>query len=291
MNNKILLVGNGINLVSDKSVSWNDLLNRIAGTASTTHEEDIRNAKPFTLWFEEIIRKSGSSNIKNQISSYLDNYLVSNKYHSQLMDLGFDNILTTNYDYNLENSQPDEWHTNQSAKETYYSLFRKNSCGQQNVWHIHGELKNSNSIMLGHDQYSGYLHKIRSFLTTGVPTEVKERKGQPYRSKFSGKKMKGKTDVISWVDLFLENEVHIVGFSFDYTENHLWNLLMYKEKLRKKGKSIGVVNYHRCSTNKQNINDEAKLSILTSLGTNIHDHVATTYEKSYSKCINYLKMK
>ena len=142
--------------------------------------------------------------------------------------------------------------------------------------------------MLGHEQYSGYIQKIRNFLTSGVVTESKERKKRPYRSKYASKKSNGNGDVLTWVDLFLEKEVHIVGFSFDYTENHLWNLLMQKEKLRKKDDSIGNVYYHRCSTHKQTIEDEAKLSILSSLGTNIQDHVATTYGKAYMNCIDYL---
>jgi len=35
-------------------------------------------------------------------------------------------------------------------------------------------------IMLGHEQYSGYIQKIRNFLTSGVETKVKERRGRPY---------------------------------------------------------------------------------------------------------------
>ena len=33
------------------------------------------------------------------------------------------------------------------------------------------ELNNVNSIMLGHERYSGTYIKSRNFLTTGVPTE------------------------------------------------------------------------------------------------------------------------
>jgi hypothetical protein len=143
--------------------------------------------------------------------------------------------------------------------------------------------------MLGHEQYSGYIQKIRNFLTSGVVTESKERKKRPYLSKYASKKSRSKGDVQTWVDIFLEKEAHIVGFSFDYTENHLWNLLMKKEKLRKKDNSIGNVYFHRCSTHKQTTEDEAKLSILKSLGTNIQDHVATTYEKAYISCIDFLR--
>jgi hypothetical protein len=31
-------------------------------------------------------------------------------------------------------------------------------------------------------------------------------------------------DTESWVDVFLENDVDIVGFGMGYTESHIWNL-------------------------------------------------------------------
>ena len=131
INDKVLLVGNGFNLVSDKGASWNDLLNRLAGEATTKHEEDIRKAKPFTLWFEEIMRRSSSVDVKNEISIYLNDYLEPNNHHIQVMNLGFTNCLTTNYDYNLENALGKNWKSNHPAKENFYSLFRRNSVGQQ----------------------------------------------------------------------------------------------------------------------------------------------------------------
>lgn len=289
IHDKVLLVGNGFNLVSDKGAGWNALLNRIAGEATTEHEEKVRKAKPFTLWYEEIIRRSSSIYMKDEIAEYLRD-LEPNNYHIELMNLGFSNILTTNYDYNLEKACNKDWQTNHPAKENYYSLFRRNSIGPQSVWHIHGELNTVSSIMLGHEQYSGYMQKIRNFLTSGVITKSKIRKKRPYLSRYASKKSRSKGDIPTWVDLLLEKEVHIIGFSFDYTENHLWNLLMKKDKLRSKDSSIGDVLYHRCSNHKQTTEDEAKLSILTSLGTNIQDHVATTYEKSYAKCIESLKL-
>jgi len=95
--------------------------------------------------------------------------------------------------------------------------------------------------------------------------------------------------VPTWVDLFLEKEVHVVGFSFDYTEYHLWNLLMKKERLSRKDDSIGKVYFHRCSDHKQNVFDEALLSILASLGTVVQNHVGSSYERAYIKFMEYVK--
>ena len=143
--------------------------------------------------------------------------------------------------------------------------------------------------MLGHEQYSKYIHQIRSYLTTGVETKAKMRKGRPYLSKFARKKVRGSEYVETWVDLFLEHEVHIVGFSFDYTENHLWNLLMEKQQLRAKGESVGKVVFHRCSDKNQSTSDEAKLSILSAFDVEVIDHTSGSYSEAYDKCIRGLR--
>ena len=249
---RILFVGNGFNLVSDGGASWNALLNNLAGVARTAHEEEVRKAKPFTLWFEEIQNLSLKRNLKQDIADSLRRGMATNQHHADVMGLYFEHILTTNYDYNLELATGKHWNSDFPARENYYSLFRRYSLDGRHIWHIHGELDNASSIMLGHEQYSGYIHKIRNYLTTGVVTTVKERQGKPYLSKFSRNNKNSKVDVETWVDLFIECEVHIVGFSFDYTENHLWNLITEKQRLKKKGRSIGQAVFHRCSDKKTN---------------------------------------
>ena len=286
---RILFVGNGFNQVSDGGASWNALLNKLAGVTKTQHEEDVRKAKPFTLWFEEIANKSRKKYLKMFVADSLKKTLSPNEHHSEVMALDFRHIFTTNYDYNLELATGKEWKLNLPAPEKYFSLFRRHTLDDKHLWHIHGELDNVKSIMLGHEQYSGYIHKIRNYLTTGVPTEVKDRNGKPYLSKFARKKEVMKGDVETWIDLFLEYEVHIIGFGFDYTENHLWNLITEKKRLRKERRnSIGQAVFHRCSKEKQNIADEARLSILEALGVKVVDHTATSYSEAYSNCIKSL---
>ena len=290
---RILFIGNGLNLISDGGSSWNELLNNLAGIAVTEHEEKVRKEKPFTLWFEQINSVSNDSNLKKVVADSLMNKLSPNKHHIDIMALDFKNILTTNYDYCLEEATRAEWKLNKSAPETYHSLFRRRSLDERHIWHIHGELGSSSSIMLGHEQYSRYIHKIRNFLTTGVATTVKERKRRSYLSKFASKEIEMKGDIENWVDLFLEHEVHMVGFSFDYTENHLWNLLMEKQRLRNKGAlvgpTVGQVVFHRCSDREKTVSDEAKLSILSALGARVEDHTSNTYSEAYDKCIEALR--
>lgn len=287
---KVLLVGNGINQVSDDGASWTALLNSLAGKPITEHEESVRKEKPFTLWFEELSSRTSTKDLKESVATALETGIRPNNIHKDIVDLGFENILTTNYDYNLEDSTENDWKASMAAPETYYSLFRRRSFGSQHIWHIHGELNNVSSIMLGHEQYSGYIHKIRNFLTSGVATESKKRKRMPYVSKYSGKESSAKGDIENWVDIFLENEVHIVGFGLDYTENHLWNLITEKRRLRKKyRKAIGRVIFHRCSNKTQSIPDEARLSILRALDVDVLDHMKGSYSEAYQSCIDGLR--
>lgn len=263
-------------------------MNSLAGTAPTAHEEAVRKEKPFTLWFEEICNLSNKSEPKRLIAELLSNDITQNDFHTDFMELDISNILTTNYDYNLEKSINLPWRPNSTAKETYYSLFRRNSIGKKHIWHIHGELNNISSIMLGHEQYAGYLYKMRNYLSSGVQTENKDRNQEPYLSKFRKKIKEQPAYVESWVDIFLESEIHIIGFSFDYTENHLWNLITEKNKLNKRGEKIGQAVFHRCSDKKQSTSDEARISILKSFGVKIYDHTEKSYEAAYNKCIQCL---
>ncbi len=289
---KVLFVGNGINQLSKQGKSWNALMNRLAGRSAGPVEKELRKAKPFTLWFEELCTKHDAKTLKKKVAKILKEETLSNDIHRQIMSLDCNHILTTNYDYSLEDSCGDDFRRNLAAPENFFSLFRRRSQGSKHVWHIHGELDNARSIMLGHGHYSGYIHKIRNFLTTGVPTERESRSNLPYLSKFAPKTSPKKGDVPSWVDVFLENEVHIVGFSLDYTENHLWNLITEKQMLRKKRpEEIGGVVFHRCSTSESSpdISEKAHQSILRALGVTVKRHTKQSYFQAYETCVKKIR--
>lgn len=288
---KILFVGNGVNLLSDGGASWESLLNELDDVPNNEHEVTLRKAKPFTLWFEEIATRSTHKQLKQKITNFLKIGVGRNKYHTELMKLKFNHILTTNYDYNLEAATNVDWKPNPPARENFYSMFRRRTAGNRHIWHIHGELNNVGSIMLGHEQYSGYVHKIMNFLNSGIETSAKDRDGKPYLSKYSSKIKSPKGDVESWVDLFIGYDVHVVGFGLDYTENHLWHLITLKHRLGKKNISAvaGRTIFHRCSDQKMSDADEAKLSILNALGVETKDYVEDTYAEAYGKCIASLK--
>jgi hypothetical protein len=105
MKKKALLVGNGINMLESK-LSWNGMLEGIIDNMGQNGSISFED-KPYPLLYEEIFTKGiryadyDEKKIKEEIF-ILTKTLVHNEYHQKLMDLPFDNILTTNYDYCLE---------------------------------------------------------------------------------------------------------------------------------------------------------------------------------------------
>ncbi len=246
---RALLVGNGINrLDSNQSFSWSELLQELKD--SNNIDVDLDNIfKPFPLAFEEMLhRKSGGDHfndkiksLKQQIRRSIDRQLQNkegfNEYHTKLVTLGYDDILTTNYDYSLQNSVDKDFLANKrkralNKEETRHSLKRKYKLPSiyPNIWHIHGELRNSRStgksqhhyeeetIMLGYEHYASYLEKIQE--------KIKGKSGIQKDANQS-LMVRLKNDLASsfWIDIFFTHNVDIVGQAFDFSENHLWWLV------------------------------------------------------------------
>jgi hypothetical protein len=288
----ILLLGNGLNRLENNEFGWNNVLDQLAGKAKSKREKDIRKAKPFTLWFEELTAESNVDILKENVAKGISEYLKPGVLHEKFMALNVSHILTTNYDYNLESCAGLKRSSKNTSPENIYSLFRRSEVGGKFVWHIHGEIGNPKSIMLGHDQYVRYLYKIQNFLNSGVPNQSKERNNRPYVSRFSDKIDKMKGDTESWVDLFIERDVHIVGFGVDYTENHLWNLIYSKRKITDKfGINPTRVTYYRCSETPQSVDDEAKISILKSMQVEVIEFEEKSYALAYEACLKDLEHK
>ncbi|MFH6770267.1 SIR2 family protein [Gaetbulibacter aquiaggeris] len=246
-----LLVGNGINLLDhSQAVSWGALLNDIKDQYDI--EVDIDNEfKPFPIGFEEMLhQKDGSSslesklkNLKQTIRRIIDNQLFGkngfNEYHTKICNLNYDDILTTNYDYALELSIADDFKLKksktyaQNKQERKFSLKRNYGDFEKtksNIWHIHGELESSRnispnskqypeeSIMIGYEHYSEYLEQIQE--------NINGKKGKRIADNQSViSRIKNKTTGTFWTDAFFTHNLDIIGFGFDFSENHLWWLL------------------------------------------------------------------
>jgi len=283
-----LLLGNGLNRLS-MPVSWQQLLDRIATDLGLFDVIAVDDGKPLSLLFEELcIRftdfgkaRDAESAVKKHIATLINSFPV-HPLHTAL-SRQFNVILTTNYDLTIEDALGGGLRSKRNLlPESRYSLFRRVDVGARSVWHIHGEADSPQSIVLGFDHYAGYLQKMRNYLTSGIPRGNRpEQLRSPLRAgmhDFEGQ------DVHSWVDYFLRDHLHIVGFAFDFTEIDLWWLLVHK---RRRDTKTGRTFFYVVDTSGDiESRERAKMSLFASLGVEVFVIIAATYEEGYFRIVD-----
>ena len=324
---KILFVGNGINRVNTP-YSWENLLQDLIARLNLGNQIRIQSPfqKPLTLFFEEIkllyrdninaqLEKEKTKKALDEIHKTLST-LIQEKYktpcqiHRNIVTWAAVHqrpILTTNYDYTLEIACGNKHRDNSPFQERRYSVFRRRLCegnqGSVEIWHLHGEVSHPRTLMLGHEHYAGYIQKLRNYLTVGVEhkhreerqkklylSPLKENPGVPPGEQKQGKQRQD--PIYSWVDLFLFHEVHMMGFSLDFSEIHLWWLIVNKMWKRKEYPWGNLVYHYVYPRNKRNNTeiperDQAKISILKSYGAIVKVH-KESYEQAYQQILEEL---
>lgn len=220
--------GNGLNRISDNAVSWDDLLDNIKDKNKFDHWK-----LPNTMAYERIFLEKHKPEVSGKADELQLKQCIADAMKSQganeilelLAKLPFTDYVTTNYDYAFEqaiNISPTKLST-----EGIYSLRRKRSYGTETgeklLWNIHGEVDQPKSIMLGLDHYCGSVSKLDSYVKgkysyqeKGKTVSVKEMREKLITNEYCH---------TSWVDLFFSGDVHIIGFSLDYSETDIWWLL------------------------------------------------------------------
>ncbi|MEM0998768.1 MAG: SIR2 family protein [Bacteroidota bacterium] len=230
-NKQILLVGNGINRI-DNDYAWEDLMQDLLDFTGLKDAITF-DEKPFPLLYEEIFLRwaervrARELSLKKKIRELLRK-IQGNDLHRQIMELPVDEILTTNYDYNLEASQPgglDAAPYIRPIKGSKYSLLRRRRTRDKIVWHIHGEIRAPGSILLGYEQYAGYLQTIRNYVISGI--RYKDLTMTPLNQRIR----KEEPSIQAWIDHFFFSDVYIIGLSLDFVEMHLWWILDFRARL------------------------------------------------------------
>ncbi|MBQ9933337.1 MAG: hypothetical protein IJO69_05825 [Ruminiclostridium sp.] len=229
---KVLLLGNGLNRVYG-GASWAGLLEKINRTPY--RPQDIKGI-PFPMQAVLLSRDHVGSSLQElkeeltqcDIHPWLDGII------DRLLSLPFDCILTPNFTYEIECAAVPDFLTKNRWKKyqrhtaavkkseqkfmlhTYYDL----PLGERTVplFHIHGEARKPNSVILGHYYYGSLLFRYDQYLTRRAP-------GEKYRT---GKHPEG-LPVLSWLDYFILGDVYCLGFGFDPSEMDMWWLLCRKK--------------------------------------------------------------
>ncbi len=203
--------------------------------------------KPFPMLYEEIyLRWSAQFQhperfIKKEIANLM-RHIRSNDLHRMAMKLKLDEILTTNYDYNLESVTSGGIRSAElvpPVKGSKFALIRKRKAGTKLVWHIHGESHAPGTILLGYEQYAGYLQTIRNYVVSGLAYK------DLYLPPLTKRLREDDKTIHTWVDHFFLSDVYILGLNMDFVEIHLWWLLDFRARLIKDPRHIihNKINY------------------------------------------------
>ena len=231
---QVLLLGNGMNRVYG-GASWAGLLQKINRTSFTPEEvKSIPLPMQAVLLSEDHVDESLKDLRQELTQCELHPWLE--RQLKKLLSMPFDCILTPNFTYELEcAADPDflrgksryrkyQRHTPAVQRvekrfmlHTYYSL--PTPRGEVPLFHIHGEARKPDSVILGHYFYGNLLFCYDNYLTRRAP-------GCQYPT---GSHPKG-LPVMSWLDYFILGDVYCLGFGYDTAEMDLWWLLCRKKR-------------------------------------------------------------
>lgn len=237
----VLFLGNGPGRVSSEEFSWREVLAKLTDLTGGKVAVEL---KPLPLVFEEMVfrrvreetamisgryQPSIESDLKRYVAG-LVNKMRPNRLHARIVSAGFRHILTTNYDYCLEKAETDRLPettvtalvADHAVEERKHNLFRRyrvsTQRGETFVWHIHGEARVPRSLVLGYGQYVSHLGRIISYLTH--PNDARRSIGDSISSPLlSGDtRFESSGRPYSWLDMFIERDVYILGLSLDFSE-------------------------------------------------------------------------
>lgn len=233
MNEKALLIGNDINNATE-NYSWQDLIDGLLEYAKIDRKINQLD-KPFPMLYEEIYLNSAKK--YNTPESRLKKFIASqtrkmkpNKLHKDILDLGIENVLTTNYDLSFENSAGldlKKCRNKGFIKESLYNVFRYHQTKKHKIWHIHGSQTVPKTITLGYEHYSGFLQQMRNYVATGTKGNYSKKDFLPMAKRIKMDEVRHE----SWIDLFFTHDIYIFGLNLDFVEMHLWWLLTYRARV------------------------------------------------------------
>lgn len=309
----ILMIGNGLNRVSDRDYSWGAVLGDLAPHAELPADFlATLSAKPFTLAFEEICfvaaahaatRESDARvedlelGLKRSVAENIRR-IPANALHARAMAAavaaaaeGPQHIITTNYDYNLERAAEDAQGLTfgpSETDETKYSLRRCRRAATEGsseiaIWHVHGEADHPRTLMLSHDHYVRYINRMRRY----VPADTGAADSGNGDEESGDESIRDALGREVWIPLFLQSDVHVLGFGFDYTEIELWWLLSLKRREALRGRAVGrTITYPAMPP--ESDYTKAREGILASYGVEVNARFhSKTYADGYARFLDW----
>jgi len=300
---KTVFLGNGILRVQEGgsfSISWPKVLEELSKKYSVSLND--LSQKPLPLAFEKIrlqlIRDNQNPSILLKDVARLTKMAGSGTYLMDVYSGLTKHTLTTNYGFFVEMGMgfklPVHDLFNKKVDEKYYSLFR-NETDQKNktLWRIHGEADKPQSLLLGYGHYAKYMGQVKDYLYKGIKfAGLKDDIRSPLMGKSPDFSFEKNAEIYSWVDIFLKDELHIIGLGLDFSEIILWWLLSEKMNLHAKyPKKVGSINYYSIELPNiiKPVAHQCVRAMLRDLGANVIEIQAQSYEEGYKIIADSLK--
>lgn len=283
-----LLFGNGFNRLSPEYLSWEEMLSQV------NSKDDRKLEIPNTMIYETKLLSASNQKtdrlneleleIKSKICEKLKHQKGSYLY-KVIYELNFTNYLTTNYDDAFLKTLDVQLSSSDNS-EKLYSIRRHKKFENKTLWNIHGEMANQKSIMIGLDHYCGYIEKISSYIKGSYEHIIgdKKQKEEAMDKKISHNTFTG----TSWVELFFNSHIHIIGLSLDYSEIDLWWILNKRSRMMKSNEAK-ITNKIYFYTSKI---DPSKRTLLESFNVIVIEKELKNknYERLYKDLINEMNM-
>lgn len=295
-----LLIGNGINLATGGGTSWEDVLRSASQFVGNSKIMQGWNDKSLPLIYEELyseyVGKRGQKEfgLKEYVADKVSE-VRSNDFHKKIVESGVPSVITTNYDLALEKSVESKWEKANLRRESKYSRYRRNRIKNTCVWHVHGACDAPNTIQLGHEHYSGQLQYLRDLVVNLGDKKTFNNKKSAFLQGYED--FDSRNHRHSWLDVFLRDDIHIVGVGMDFSEIDLWWAVAYKNRLRNAKRSpnkskkklkinVGSTTYHALEKAAENSRESARQNVLKSLGVRIEHHSNEgSYQRMYESVI------
>ena len=259
---RVLLLGNGLNRAYNGK-SWDQLLDSIKEA-----EEFPLNAEKYIMpmplkaamltnnklasKMREIVKNANPSDNghKEQKITWQDFTMTNPEMRRQIRRIvkHFDYVLTTNYSYEIEMAllETENLSAKQIAKymsfheidnaQTKFLINTYNCVKDTPIWHIHGEARKPDSMIIGSAFYGKLLKRCIERIDGTVTSKSNEQgkterkqvgKEQEYRRNYRNKQSQ---KIGSWIDAFVLGDVYILGLGLDFSESDLWWLIDYKSQ-------------------------------------------------------------
>ena len=281
----VLLLGNGIlrscKVKDDKELkSWGKYIKELSEQTLSKKKANQLNGLPYSLQASIITAVDDSKRQGKYADIFVTAEFEDDSLLKNLLEIGFDSIITTNYTYEIE----DAFHGGYSKlkdKLTYAKSTERDSRfllhtynqfdNKVPIWHIHGELRRKSSIILTHDEYARLIsHLIKE-------NELNQDKYEKYNKEVKYK---------SWLDYFLMSNLYIVGLGMDFSEFDLWWIL--NRRMREKA-SVGKIIFFKSEDDSYNVCNALKAMNVNVISFDIDVDEKDYYNEFYKKVTEFIK--